>query len=240
MKPRTFNLFRLILIASFLFLAGCNVPATNQAAPTINSQFVQGTVNAVQTQSVKDAYVQLTMAAGLTPSATPTEAVTETPQDTATSAETNTAVPPTVPPTPIPSLTPFLTSTPVPTNTQVVVIAPTVVPTQGEYQCTVTALSPAVGWQTAQGSDFDLNVTFKNVGTKTWYGSDIDFKYMSGVKFQKRVDAIDMPKDVAYAETVSFTVDMLAPSDTGIKTATWGLSRSGTVFCYITVRVNVK
>jgi hypothetical protein len=241
MKPGTTTLYRIILVASLIFLAGCNIPANGVVAPsTIDQNAVQATVNAVQTQSVKDALVQLTMAAALTPSAAPTEAATEAPQDTATTAPTNTEVPPTVPPTSIPSLTPVKTSTPVPTNTNVVVIAPTVVPTQGEYQCAITALSPAAGWQVSPGNDFDMNVTFKNVGTKTWTASDIDFRYLNGVKFQKRVDALDLSKDVATGEKISMVVDMLATTDTGSKSATWGLVRSDTVFCYVSIRINVK
>jgi hypothetical protein len=240
MNKITVNLLRIIVIASLLMLTACNVPATGAQPATVDSKAVAGTVSVIQTESVKQALSQLTEAAKLTPQATNTEVPSATPQASPTTAPTDTQVPPTTAPTLVPTTKPIATSTPVPTLTKVVIVAPTSTQGQSEYQCTVTSLSPALGYKIGNGGDFDLNVTFKNTGTKTWSASDIDFRYLSGASFQESVDAVDLSKDIAPGETVSFVVDMLAKTGTGTQTATWGLTRSNSVFCYVGIRLYVQ
>lgn len=240
MNKTTVNLLRFIVITSLLILTSCNVPATGAQPATVDAKAVAGTVAAIQTESVKQALIQLTEAAKLTPLATNTEVPSATPQASATTAPTNTQVPPTSAPTAIATTKLFPTSTPVPTLTKVVIVAPTSTSAQSEYQCTVSSFSPPLGYKIGSGADFDLNVTFKNTGTETWSASDIDFQYLNGAKFQKSVDAVDMSDDVAPGETISFIVDMLAKTGTGTQTATWGLVRSSSVLCYVGIRLNVQ
>jgi hypothetical protein len=81
----------------------------------------------------------------------------------------------------------------------------------------VTALNPARNATITKGGDFDLNVTLKNIGISTWDANNIDFRYLSGAKFQESKDALDLPKEVKPGETVNFIIDMIANTDTGPK-----------------------
>jgi hypothetical protein len=226
MKNLSSTIISIFLLISLFALLGCNAPLTaaptstaaptNTVAPTEDPQILASTISAARTEAVATAYAQLTEDVTLTPPAT------DTPQATETTA-----------PTPIPpSLTP----------TRIIVLAPTftVVPTQGKYQCSITSLEPKYGATLNAEDDFDLAVTLKNIGTEDWSSNDIDFRYISGEKFQKKVDALDLQEDVDTGDSVDLVVDMTAPSDTGVKNATWGLVFGSTNFCPVTIHVTIK
>jgi len=236
MNIRNRRLFSLFLIVSFVALSGCTIPSANAEMPTVDADAVQKTVAAIQTQSVNAAYQQLTQSALLTPAATNTTIPTNTVEPSAT--PTNTEVPPTSTSTNTPIVN---TSTPIPTLTKaVVIVVPSSTPTQGAYQCSVTSVNPTWNLKVDKGVDFDLKVTFKNIGTKMWDDGDVDFKYISGAKFQKRVDVADLTDDVDPGDKITMAVDMLANTDKGYQSATWALTRSGTEFCWVTIRINVQ
>jgi hypothetical protein len=212
-----------LLLLAVLFLASCSSPlGAPPATPTVDAQAITSTVAAVQTEAVQTAYDELTQTAAAAPTDTPTPQPTDTPLPTET---------------PVPTLAPVLpTATFAPPPTQ----KPTSSPTQGAYQCSITSLSPAAGTSITKGSDFDLNVTLKNVGTSKWDDNNIDFKYISGSEFQKKTDAVDLSTTVAPDDTVNLIVDMVANTDTGTHSATWGLVQSGASFCNVTISINVK
>jgi hypothetical protein len=220
---------RAYLLVSLFYLTGCSALTSPGFTPTIDPQAVAGTVSAVQTAAVQTVFAQFTQSAELTPSATLTPQPSSTPQETNTLLPTNTLQPSTTP-----SSTPV---TPTPTRTY---IPATAVPTQGAYQCSITSLSPTSGTTLTDGVDFDLNVTLTNTGTKTWSHTSVDFQYLSGAKFQKRVDAIDLTKDIDPGKSVKLIVDMLANTGTGTQSALWSLVRSGLNFCQVNVRVIVQ
>ena len=215
----------LFLLAAIIALAGCSRQTGALSTPTADSQVFASTVAAIQTEAAQSVYAQLTQSAALTPSATLLPP-TDTPQ------VTDTPLPMVVPSnTPIPA-TATLSTPP----TQV----PTVIPTQGAYQCSITALKPASGTSLTKGTDFDLNATFKNTGSETWDDNSVDFAYLNGAKFQKKVDAIDLPANVDPGDSINLIVDMVANTETGTQNATWGLVHSGSSFCYVGIRVIVK
>ncbi len=213
MKKLLSTIAKIFLCMSFLSLVGCNALATAAptlaasptAAPTQDPQIFASTVSAARTEAVATAYAQLTEAVTATP----------LPSDTPPATETSTVTP--VPPTA--------------TSTRVIVYAPTytLTPTEGPYQCSITSLSPKSGENLTQGVDFDLAVTLKNTGTKDWSTDTIDFRYLSGAKFQKKVNAIDLPENVDTGDSVDLVVDMVADTDTGTQDASWGLSYGSTV-----------
>lgn len=216
--------FCVLLIVSLVGLMGCNTPAASEATPTINATMVAGTVSVAQTEAVQSVYTQLTQSAALNPTAT--------------------ALPPTA------TLPPVQTQTPapiLPTATKVYIPAkitgtpaPTITPTQGPLQCSITKLTPAEGTALVKGVDFDFNVTLKNIGTEKWSADNIDFSYISGAEFHKNDGVIDLPEDVDPDDTVDLVVDMLAKTEPGVQTAVWGLRYSGSTFCTVTLSVTVK
>jgi hypothetical protein len=215
---------KIFLFISLFTLLGCNAPLTSTptsapsatAIPTTDPQIFASTVDAARTEAVGTAFAQLT------------EAVTATPPATDT---------------PLPSDTPSMTPvTPTATRTLAPFFTPTIsaFPTQTAYQCEITALSPKSGDSLTSGSDFDLAVTLKNIGTKKWTTADIDFKYLSGDKFQKKVDGIDLPSNVSTDDSINLVVDMVASTGTGTKDAIWGLVNGSTTFCVVPIHVIVK
>jgi hypothetical protein len=210
------NLFsitvKIFLLFSLVSLLGCSAQPT--ASPTVDPLVIASTLSAAKTEAVQSVYVKLTQTAAMAP--------TNTTQPTQTT--TMTSVPPTL----------------VPTKTMVLTPAPTIVPTQGAYQCSITRLEPKYGAALTNGVGFDLSVTLKNIGTENWSRDSVDFKYLSGAKFQTKVDAIDLPVDVAAGDSIDLTVDMTANTGTGIQNAAWGLVIGSTTFCPVNVHVTVK
>jgi len=225
MKYLSSTILKIFLLISLLTLVGCNgqavtasptvVPPT--AVPTIDPQIFASTVAAARTEAVATAYAQETAAVTATPPATDTTQPTETP--------TMTPVTPTVTRTFMPFFT--LTTTALPAQSTA-------------YQCEITDLAPKYGESLTNGADFDLAVTLKNNGTKEWTTADIDFKYLSGDKFQKKVDAIDLPSNVSTDDSIKLVVDMVASTGTGTKDASWGLVNGSSTFCTVSIHVIVK
>lgn len=223
MKNLSSTIMKIFLLIALLTLLGCNAQATATptiaaptTVPTVDPQIFASTVSAARTEAVQTVYEQLT------------QAVTSTPLPTDTPQPTDTATMTPVPPT----LTP----------TKIIVYAPTftVVPTQGAYQCSISNLSPAYGDSLTSGADFDLAVTLDNIGTKEWSTDNIDFKYLSGAKFQKKVDGIDLPSNVDPGDSIHLVIDMTATTGTGVQNASWGLVFGSTPFCVVNIQVNVK
>jgi hypothetical protein len=223
MNTRISIKWQAVLLAAVIALASCSPLRAEPATPTIDSQMITSTVAAVQTEAVQSAYDQLTQTAAAAPTDTPTPQATDTPLPTET---------------PVPTQAPVIlpTATFAPPATQ----RPTSSPTQSAYQCSITSLKPAAGASINEGTDFDLNVTFKNIGTETWDDNAIDFKYLSGAKFQDSADAVDLSEAVSPDDSISLVVDMVAKTGTGTQSATWGLVRSGASFCNVTISINVK
>lgn len=224
MRAMYLKITKICLLAMIIPLAGCSLLNSASATPTVDAMAATGTVSAIQTESAQLVFSQLTQAALLTPSAT-IEVPTNTPQATNTTQPTVTeAVPPTA------------------TKTAYVAPAATNTPTQAALQCSVTALSPAYGMKVAANVDFDFSVTIKNTGTTTWGEDDINFGYLNGTKFQKKVDSVDLPKDIAAGASVSFLVDMFSGTATGAQSASWGLMLGGNgyTFCVVDVSVIVE
>jgi hypothetical protein len=214
LKNPSFTILKIVLLISLLSLLGCNAQPT--AVPTVDPKIFANTVSAARTEAVQTVYAMLTQSVTLTQTPTNTPMPTET--------MTITPVPPTL----------------VPTRTIAATQAPTAVPTQGAYQCSITTLSPQSGASLSNGADFDLSVTFKNIGTEKWSRDTIDFKYLSGAKFQKSADLIDLPADVAPGDSIKLIVDMTAKTGTGVQNTTWGLVHESATFCSVGVNVNVK
>jgi hypothetical protein len=224
MKNLSLTIIKIFLLLSCLSLLGCNALATvaptavasPTTAPTVDPQIFASTVSAAKTEAVATAYAQLTEAVTATPLPSDTPQVTETP--------TFTPVLPT--PTATRTLAPFWTAT--------------VIATQADYQCSITSLSPKSGDSITKDADFDLAVTLKNTGAKKWSTDNVDFRYLSGTKFQKKANAIDLPSNVDTGDSIDLVVDMVASTDTGTHDASWGLVNGSTTFCTVNISVKVK
>lgn len=206
-----------------LLLSACSFPGSPAAVPTAD---VALTLDAARTQAA------MTVAAEIASQATATPL-----PPTATLAPTSTEVPS---PTPFPTFTP--SNTPLPPTATLIPYTPTITLTNTptDYNCTITASSPAANASFSKKADFDAKWTLKNTGTQTWFTGEIDYIYSSGEKMQKYNDAYDLAVEVQNGKSVDIIVDMIAPDKEGTFTSTWSLVRGSRTICQMKVTIVVK
>lgn len=209
-----------VILALGLLLSGCGL--LGPAAPTTNPTDQQATVNAAVVQTLQANAVNETSTAAGQPTATnttlPTETVAPLPTDTPQPTATIYIPPPTatyVPATPKPTLT----------------------VTPSAYTCQLISTSPAVGKKINVNTNYDASWVVKNVGTKDWEISYLDYKYESGTKMQTGADIFDVMTAVAVDDELKIIVDMKTPATAGKYTANWVLTMDGKVMCNLPVSI---
>lgn len=193
-------------------LVGCS-SSTPAPAPTVD---FQQTIEVVKTQSAGTAVANITPNVCLptetaVPTFTKTSLPTATLQPTATLKATNT-------------LMPWWTKT----------------PDNASLGCTITDSSPKVNAIMAPNTSFDGNWVVKNTGNGAWMSNEVDIRYVSGTKFQTKVDVVDMKNDVGEEESYTVVVDMKAPAAPGTYSTTWVVSKSGQVICSMPLTIIVQ
>ncbi len=207
------------------------VPAFATPFPTANpnqvNQFIAQTANAAATRT-----------AAAIPTSTPTATATPTrPTETPSPTFTSTVI--------------FILASPTK------VIPPTLIITGGggsssggsssgggsssePYACQVISVSPANGTSFKPRADFNATWQVKNIGTKNWDHTSIDFIYLSGAKTYK-VAGYDLNNDVSKGSTDDLVVDMIAPKASGTYTTTWTLSVGpNKTFCNMSLTIVVQ
>ncbi len=108
------------------------------------------------------------------------------------------------------------------------------------YACKVVSVSPANGTSFKPRTDFNATWQVKNIGTKSWDHTSIDFIYLSGAKTYK-VAGYDLSSDVSKGSTTDLVVDMIAPKASGTYTTTWALSVGpNKTFCSMSLTIVVQ
>lgn len=221
MKALPVNAGRILLLVSLILLAGCQSMAPNPVVPTAAPTT---DLNVVRTEAVGTAVAAITTEAQNNPTATmePTK-----PQDTPTLA-------PTVAPTAVPDV-PTLTPVATATKTRVPVVAGSggIVPTKTVYtdSAKLTSQSPADNKTFKAGDAFDISWSFQNTGLRAW-NTQFYFNYVSGPDSPKGGKNRFIASKVAVGDTVTFTLDMVAPSTPGIYVVKWGLINDDGVTFY--------
>ncbi len=92
----------------------------------------------------------------------------------------------------------------------------------------VSESAPFDGDTVVGGQSFTKSWTMRNTGTATWRAScNHKWAWNSGEQFGAP-EFIDVPHDVAPNETVTFTLNMTAPTTPGLYTGYWEMDRYGT------------
>lgn len=225
------------LVALSLVLVSCSALSGNgiSVQPTANATEIESTMVMLKTQAYEVISAQFTQTAAAIPSETPAPTlapVTATPMPpTPTAVFTATPYPTFVMPTTVPTLPPA----PIASATTVSITA-----TSSAYACKIVSQTPYIGQNVSPNYDFDMHWVVKNTGVKTWEKDNIDYKYISGTKFQKYADGIDFPSTVKTNEQIDLVVDMKAPGSVGSYFATWQIIQGGTVICTLNIDINVK
>ena len=111
---------------------------------------------------------------------------------------------------------------------------------QASGKCSLISVSPAIYHQYTKGADFDTKWVIENNSGSTWKSSEVDFKYISGTKMYKFDSIYDLSSDVKDDHQITLIVDLIAPNKTGTYTMSWGLVKSSTRLCTMSVTIEVK
>lgn len=106
--------------------------------------------------------------------------------------------------------------------------------------CQIESVAPPAYSEYAPDGGFDVNWKVKNVSGSKWSKEEIDWKYLSGTKLYKREAVYDLPSDVNDGSSINLVLDAVAPSSAGTYTMTWGLVKSGSTLCSMSVTIRVK
>ncbi len=106
-------------------------------------------------------------------------------------------------------------------------------------QCQILETSPTYGASFPKGASFDSRWKVKNVSSSAWLTSEVDFKYLGGTAMYEGNNAFDLKQQVDPNGTIDLIVDSIAPSSAGLYTMTWGLVKSGTTLCSMSVTIRV-
>jgi ABC-type amino acid transport substrate-binding protein len=117
-----------------------------------------------------------------------------------------------------------ITSTPVAT-----------VPASGDL-CVVTITEP--NSSITIHSDFDAVWTVKNISGEDWVSDSVDYKFISGTKMHQK-DGYDFTKTIKNGESGKIIVNMLAPGEPGLYSATWAIVSGSKTFCILYTTVTV-
>ena len=111
------------------------------------------------------------------------------------------------------------------------------------YACKLITQTPADWTKMSGRRSFDAKWTLQNTGSKTWYKTGVDYKYISGKKMHVYADAYDLPVNVASGKKITIALDMIAPKYNGSYTwytDNWALARSNKVFCKFSITIVVN
>jgi hypothetical protein len=108
------------------------------------------------------------------------------------------------------------------------------------YACSLVSQKPANWTRMGRRQYFDAKWTVKNIGTKTWTTSEFDLRYISGTKMHTYGDIYELSKNTGPNKKVTLIADMIAPKNNGYYTAYWGLFAGNSVFCRLSITINVN
>lgn len=116
-------------------------------------------------------------------------------------------------------------------------------PTSGPVtsgSCQILEVGPTYAAEFPPSASFDSRWKVKNISSKSWYVSTVDFKYLGGTKFYEGDSLYDLKAQVDPDGTIELILDSIAPSSPGLYSMSWGLVEGNTNLCNMTVTIRVK
>ncbi|MDK1029619.1 MAG: NBR1-Ig-like domain-containing protein [Anaerolineae bacterium] len=141
--------------------------------------------------------------------------------------------------TPRPTLVPTETATP--TETIFFIIPTATNPFKAHSAgsaCELVGLEP-FDPRVAPGTSVNIKWTMENTSSNIWIESNVDFKHTGGTDMHK-IDLFDLPKSIGPGGTLSMTVSMIAPNNSGTYTSTWSVRDSKNTYCEVSANIIVK
>ncbi len=150
----------------------------------------------------------------------------------------------------LPTLRP--SSTPLPTNTRVVL--PTFTATTKATlkpgsvggssgsggSCTIVYQNPVDGTVMDKGEDFSTRWTIKNNTQTTWASDSVDLRVIGGERMHFGSSLRDIPYSVGSGGMIDIIIDMEAPDGKGTYTENWGFFQGSKSVCQFFVTIEVK
>lgn len=102
--------------------------------------------------------------------------------------------------------------------------------------CVVTNISPDNSVQI--NAAFDTVWTVKNASGEDWIASSVDYKFISGMKMQKK-DVYDFTQTIKNGDSGKIIVDMVAPATPGVYNTNWAIVSGTKTLCMLSVNVTV-
>src|SRR3990172_170904 len=113
------------------------------------------------------------------------------------------------------------------------------VPISATKACQIVSQTPANNSTIAAGADFDAVFKIKNISGSTWNSASLDVVYQGGADMHKYADLFDLPSSVANGDSITLTIDMLAPSVNGAFSEMWSIMSGSTPICTFAVTIKV-
>ncbi|MFN2216169.1 MAG: NBR1-Ig-like domain-containing protein [Anaerolineales bacterium] len=113
------------------------------------------------------------------------------------------------------------------------------VPISASKACQIVSQTPANNSTLAASADWDAVFKIKNISSSTWDDSVLDVVYQGGADMHKYADLFDLPSSVAKGDTITLTIDMLAPADNGTYSEIWSIMDGSTAVCSFAVTIKV-
>lgn len=108
--------------------------------------------------------------------------------------------------------------------------------------CAVVSQSPADGTTITIDTPFTTTWVLQNTGTEKWSEGEYDVRYVgaaNGVQMHTGSDIYDLATTVQPGSTYNFSVDMIAPFNTGTYGEMWEVAQSNKVVCQFYVYIAV-
>jgi hypothetical protein len=172
----------------------------------------------------------------------PLTAIVQTSNAAAT--ETQRFAPPTLTPTVTATRTPFPTETVSPTF---LFFLPTITRTStqvpagssgAQLECQVISQDPANNSAIAPSTTFTAKWVVANIGTYAWPSDNSDYRYNSGAKIHVQ-PIYDFENSVPSGRTTELTVNMKAPSASGVYSTSWRITIGKEQFCPMNLTIIV-
>jgi hypothetical protein len=108
-----------------------------------------------------------------------------------------------------------------------------------DFSCAVSNVFPTEGTIYPTKSLFVAQWTVKNTGISNWDKNNMDFVYVKGDRLHLESGS-DLSKSVATGDSITLTVNMMAPDTPGTYSTTWNLRSSKIFFCTLKVSIIVQ
>jgi hypothetical protein len=106
--------------------------------------------------------------------------------------------------------------------------------------CTIVYQNPSDETEKERGEDFSTRWTLKNTSSTTWRSDSVDVRVASGTRMHTGPDIYDLSSSTAQNGMVDIIIPMEAPDTKGIYTENWALMQGNTFLCRFYVTIQVK